>query len=48
MEEQLEASEEIEMIESITDEDLERMVYGTSGCSVGSVPNTCQMQSNKF
>lgn len=38
----------IEIIELLSDEELEQMVFGTHGCSIGSVPNTCQAQSNKF
>jgi hypothetical protein len=32
----------------LSDEELELMVHGTNACSIGSVPNTCQMQSNKY
>ncbi len=38
----------IDLIETISDDELERLVFGTTGCSIGSVPNTCQMQSNKY
>lgn len=32
----------------LSDAELEQVVYGPLGCSIGSVPNTCQMQSNKY
>ena len=38
----------LEIKELPSDQDLEQMAFGPSGCSVGSVPNTCQMQSNKY
>jgi hypothetical protein len=38
----------IEVVELLSDEELEQMVFGTHGCSAGSVPNTCQAQSNKY
>lgn len=39
---------EVEVVDLFSDDALEQMVFGLNGCSVGSVPNTCQMQSNKY
>lgn len=46
--ENIQKASDLEIKELPSDQDLEQMAYGPSACSVGSVPNTCQMQSNKY